>query len=83
MDIDLFSTSAGPIRMIDKEVQTFPDKNEKTITLLRRKIKTLKQKVNRRDLKISNMKQLIMEIKESGHSNESLNTVLQKYFEGT
>lgn len=80
--IDIPSTSAGPTRFLDKEVQTKPDNNKRKITLLRQKVKNLKQKVKRRDQKIATMKQLISEIKNSGHSNDSLNTVLEKYFEG-
>lgn len=49
---------------------------------LRRQVKTLRQKVKRRDLKISNMKDIIKEIKNSGFNNENLNTVLKNYFEG-
>lgn len=49
---------------------------------LNRQIKTLKQKIKRRDLKISNMKDIIRELKNSGNTNESLDTVLSNYFEG-
>ena len=49
---------------------------------LRRQVKTLKQKVRRRDLKISNMTDVINEIKQNGYSNENLDVVLRNYFEG-
>lgn len=82
MDIDLPSTSATATpaeRLLHKGTQTVPDN---TVTQLRRKVKTLKQKVSRRDIKISNMKGVISEIKKSGHSTENLDIVLNKYFEG-
>lgn len=88
MDIDLplASTSTTPANrsekfgkiLLDKETQTVPVNIEQ----LRRKVKTLKQKVNRKNLKIRNMKEVISTIKKSGHSNENLDIVLEKYFEG-
>ncbi|CAH1106676.1 unnamed protein product [Psylliodes chrysocephalus] len=70
--IDLSSTSASSSqvrKMINRETQT--DSNKMNI-LLQRKVKTLKQKVKRRDVKITNMKDVINEISKSGHSNENL-----------
>ncbi|KAB0795517.1 hypothetical protein PPYR_12356, partial [Photinus pyralis] len=52
-----------------------------SVTALRRQIKTLKQKVRRRDLKLSSMKEVINEISKSGHSNTNLDAVLKNYFE--
>lgn len=80
MDIDVPSTSTTlDKKLLDKETQTLPDN---TVTKLRRKVKTLKQKVIRKNIKISNMKEVIIAIKNSGHSNGNLDTVLNKYFEG-
>lgn len=82
MDIDLPSTSTS-----NSQVRTLIDRETQTVSynkdiLLRRKVKTLKQKVKRRDVKISNMKDVIRSISKSGHSNENLDEVLKKHFEG-
>ncbi|CAG9764501.1 unnamed protein product [Ceutorhynchus assimilis] len=45
-----------------------------------KEIKTLKQKVRRKDIKIKNMKEIIRELKKTGNSSEGLDTVLRKYF---
>lgn len=81
MDVDFPSTSDEGYtkKFIDTGTQT---NAENIVPLLRRKVKSLKQKIHRRDVKISTMKDVIREIKNSGHSNDSLNTVLQNYFEG-
>lgn len=50
--------------------------------ILKKKIKTLQQKVRRKNVKISNMKDVIKEIKKCGYSNENLDIVLGNYFEG-
>ena len=71
--------STSTQQFIDAETQT-PTDNKQYI--LRRKLKTLKQKVRRRDLKISNMKEVITAISKSGFSNENLDAVLKNYFEG-
>lgn len=78
---DIPSTSSETTSLSDKGIQTDQDIDGKT-SLLRRKIKTLKQKVKRKNVKIENMTQLIKEIKNSGQSNEPLLTVLENYFEG-
>lgn len=93
MDIDLPddlpSTSASTscstltehVKYVDHETQTIRDES-KTLTKLRRKIRTLKQTVKRQNVKISNMKDVINEISKRGHSNESLDAILKNYFEG-
>jgi DNA transposase THAP9 len=53
-----------------------------TEDILRRKIKTLNQKIRRRNVKISSMAELIKRMKESGHNNENLNSVMENYFTG-
>lgn len=45
-------------------------------------MKSLREKVKRRDIKISNMKDVINELSRSGCSNENLDNVLKNYFEG-
>lgn len=88
MSIDTSYDDAGPSssgvsaqsRMfVDKATQT-TEKN--TILKLRKKIRTLKQKVRRRNLKISTMKDVIKEISKRGYNTENLDTVLKNYFEG-
>lgn len=49
---------------------------------MKRQVKTLKQKIKRKDLKISNMKEIITELKQKGYSNNNLEMVLRNYFEG-
>ncbi|KAG5892120.1 hypothetical protein JTB14_032343 [Gonioctena quinquepunctata] len=78
IDLPSTSTSSQVQRLIDCETQTVPYKD----ILLQRKVKTLKQKVKRRDVKISNMKEVIHSISKSGHSNEKLDEILKKHFEG-
>ncbi|KAG5858325.1 hypothetical protein JTB14_033292 [Gonioctena quinquepunctata] len=64
IDLPSTSTSSQVQTLIDCETQTVPYKD----ILLQRKVKTLKQKVKRRDVKISNMKEVIHSISKSGHS---------------
>lgn len=47
-----------------------------------RKIKALKGKVKRRDVKIKEMKDLISEFSKRGYNTENLNVVLKNHFEG-
>lgn len=80
MNTDLPSTSTSNMHShVDHTTQTEPDHK---VTVMRRQIKTLKQKVRRKNLKISTMKDVIREISSSGYNNENLNTVLKNYFEG-
>lgn len=85
IDIELPSTSSSSSqevpKLIDCGSQTYSSK-AKTLHNLHREVKTLKQKVRRRNLKIANMKELLQSISKSGHSNESLDEVLKKHFEG-
>lgn len=81
IDLSLPSTSATAMKtFVDKEAQTVG--NYATVTSLKRTVKTLKQKIKRRDIKISNMKDVIREISNSGYSNAKLDEVLKNYFEG-
>lgn len=70
-----------PKTFVDRKIQCSLVKL-KTQGKLRRQVKTLKQKVKRRDLKVTNMKDIIRELKSSGNTNESLDCVLRNYFEG-
>ncbi|KAG5877774.1 hypothetical protein JTB14_007210 [Gonioctena quinquepunctata] len=78
IDLPSTSTSSQVQTLIDCETQTVPYKD----ILLQRKVKTLKQKVKRRDVNISNMKEVIHSISKSGRSNEKLDEILKKHFEG-
>lgn len=73
------STSSGKAQLVDVAVQVSTDAK---LFHLQRKVKTLKQKVRRRDLKIFSMKEVIEKISKSGFSNENLHAVLKHYFEG-
>lgn len=80
MDIDLSSTSTAGVKMyLDSGTQTAPDKR---VDLLQKKVKNLKQKVKRRDVKISSMKDIFKKISKRDLSNDNLDTVLKKHFEG-
>lgn len=78
---DLTLTYVGKNNM--KSVQTQTKLNGRNYIIMRRKIKTLKQKVRRRDIKIRNMKELIQQISQNGHTTEDMDSVLKNYFEGT
>lgn len=80
MDIDEPSTSASYVpRKIDCATQTA--ENTKVVTL-RRKVRSLSQKVRRRNIKISSMKNIIDEITNRGYGNEKLDCILKNYFGG-
>ncbi|ENN70758.1 hypothetical protein HUJ04_001472 [Dendroctonus ponderosae] len=68
MDIDLPSTSTSTAtveKSIDKECQTVLDDK---VAILQRKVKTLKQEIKRKDVKIRNMKDVINAIGTNGDS---------------
>ncbi|KAF2883813.1 hypothetical protein ILUMI_22344 [Ignelater luminosus] len=67
------STSQETNKLVGVESQT-QHYDELEVYSLRKKIKSLKQKVRRKELKISNMKNLIQEISKSGCSNENLDS---------
>lgn len=67
---------------MDKETQTNNNGNNEKLYQMKKRVKTLKQKIKRRDRKILNMKDLIEKISSSGYSNENLNVILKNYFEG-
>lgn len=66
----------------DKAVQTIFSNSNVQIYALRKKIKSLQQKVRRKNSKIENMRDLIIELRKNSCSNESLDDVLKNYFEG-
>ncbi|KAJ8967707.1 hypothetical protein NQ314_002653, partial [Rhamnusium bicolor] len=74
-ELNLPSASASLQK--DQESQTPVDNK---LFMLKRTIKTLRQKVRRKDLRISTMKDVIKEISKSGHSTENLDAVLENYF---
>lgn len=92
MDVDINYESSAPATstslvtnskvFVHQSTQTSTTTKEETIRKLRRQVKSLKQKVQRRDIKISSMKDVIKQISQSGFSNENLDGVLKNYFEG-
>lgn len=92
MDVDIDHESSAPATstlvtnskvFVHQSTQTSTTTTkEETIRKLRRQVKSLKQKVQRRDIKISSMKDVIKQISQSGFSNENLDGVLKNYFEG-
>ncbi|XP_044761640.1 THAP domain-containing protein 1-like [Coccinella septempunctata] len=74
------STSTKQKVFVDHASQTA--ENYQTASNLKRKLKTLQQKIKRRDIQISHMQMVLNEIKKSGYSNAILDAVLKNYFEG-
>lgn len=59
-------TSTQSKELVDQETQT-PFGNR--IFLLRRKVKCLRQKLRRRDMQVSKMKEFLKEIRKSGYGS--------------
>lgn len=67
--------------LVDCQTQTDTVNMEDKINVLRREVKTLRQKVKRRDLKITNMKRSLIKILKSRYRNLNLDG-LKKHFKG-
>lgn len=82
LENDSVESPVSKPQIVDHETQTTETTLDNRIQLLERKVKSLRQKLRRKDVKISTMEVAINRIKKSGPTNESLDTVLKRYFKG-
>lgn len=73
-------TSESPRENVCSSATATPESPRKI--KLKRKVKTLQQKLRRRDEKISTMKDLIKQLKKRGHITDEVKDILGNYFEG-